>query len=282
MSLNTAQIRDRAREITGRTISDQEAQQVMNVTGGGDEAQVYAYFRGGSGSPGSSSGGGADTAASLIQAAIDKYTGLFDEYSRKYREFDAANPFVFDDILSEESRIASQRLDPYYQQTLGDFLSGVEKKRQRGYEDTRNLLAELNQDINDYTGDAKLGLQRSVERTREGYADVGLSQSGAALGSEGIQAAQTGDQLNRYLSRQEERRTGINRAQDRFITDLGLEESLQRRNLAREQAYNVQSQALGETERRQRQREYEKAQYTGLPPGASPQQYSSYTLGLLG
>ena len=45
MSFNVAQIRDRAREILGKDISDQEAVMVMNETSGGDEGQVYQYLR---------------------------------------------------------------------------------------------------------------------------------------------------------------------------------------------------------------------------------------------
>lgn len=51
MSYNTAQIIDRGRE-AGQNVSDAQAQQIMNDTGGGDEGAVLAYFRGGGSSGG--------------------------------------------------------------------------------------------------------------------------------------------------------------------------------------------------------------------------------------
>src|SRR5690606_14277060 len=48
-----------------------------------------------------------------------------EEYNKKVSDFDAANPYAPDEWLADEKAQAEQRLDPYYTQTLNDYLQGV-------------------------------------------------------------------------------------------------------------------------------------------------------------
>lgn len=227
-------------------------------------------------------GGGFDQLQQMVQSAIDKYQQQYDEYSRKYREFDQKNPFVFDKILEEEKTKVSQRLDPYYNQTLNDFLTGINTKRQRSLEDERTLLTELNRDVDQFTGRQRENLDYTLQKTGEGYADAGLYTSGQELRAEGRQIADAQDTLGNYIQNADTQRNKIATTGIRQEQDLSLSEQLQRRDLEREKQYQVGTQALGETELRQRQREFERGQYTGAAPGVDPMSYQNNLYSLLG
>src|SRR3990167_8392914 len=84
-----------------------------------------------------SSGGGStglDPAGQSIFDAINKQN---EKFIAKIKEFDEKNPFVYDTILEEEMKKVGQRLDPYYKQTLDDFLTSINRKRTRSLEDER-------------------------------------------------------------------------------------------------------------------------------------------------
>ena len=112
----------------------------MNATGGGEEAQVLSYLQGGPGITES-------PADALIRQTEQAYVKQAKEYEGRLTEFEKRSPFVFDKILEAEQQKVSQRLDPYYNQTLSDFLRGIERTRTRSVEDERTLLTDSKKDI---------------------------------------------------------------------------------------------------------------------------------------
>lgn len=221
--------------------------------------------------------------AQSITQGIEKFSQMTDEYNKKYKEFDAANPFAYDKILEEEKTKVSQRLDPYYNQTLDDYLTGINRTRQRSLDDERSILGELTANTDFYQGRAQQNLQDAIESSREGFADSGLYGSGKQLRSEGQLTEKTNSTLNNYLTNAENRKQNVLLAGRRLREeDLPLEERLKRRDLTQEKSYNVESQALGEVQRRQRQREFERSQYTGAPPSINPLQFDSASYNYLG
>lgn len=222
-----------------------------------------------------------DPVQKLIQTTIDEYGKKADEYTKKYNEFEKNNPFVFDQVLGEEKAKVAQRLDPYYEQTLGDFLTGVSLKRQRGIEDERTLLTELQQDTDKFTGNQKLQLTDAIEKSREGAADAGLYSSGAALREQGRLEQQSGQTLSDALTTADRKKKEIETNQQRNTQDLNLEQTQKTRDLKQEQTYQTESQALPEVQRRQQQREFERGQYTGAYAGVDPNQFQSQLYGML-
>lgn len=218
----------------------------------------------------------------LLKSITDDYTKKLEDYTKKSKEFDTNNPFVFDEVLGQEKAKVKQRLDPYYEQTLGDFLTGVNIKRSRSLEDERTLLTNLQADVNEVTGDEKQRLTDAIERSREGFADAGLYTSGARLRDQGREEAQTGKNLADTLTKQQRAEKQITTGTQRTGQDLSLEEQIKRRDLAREQSYQTESQGLAETQRAQSQREFEKGQYTGTYPGVNPTAYQGGLYNLLG
>lgn len=110
---NTAQIIGKANEILGRTISDAEAQQIMNATSGGDPGQVEAYLRG------------------MIPSSD---TGMF--YGTPGGAVPGGTqypPFEFDYEAAE--REALEKLTPYYQKKLEEAQFDVDRAKRLIEED---------------------------------------------------------------------------------------------------------------------------------------------------
>lgn len=235
---------------------------------------VEPQFRGSSNSAGT-------TADQLIKTSIDKYTQLADQYTSKLSEYDQKNPFVFDKILEDQTAQVTNRLDPYYTQTLADFNNGIETKRTRSIEDRDKLLSELSQDTNTYTGNAKIALDAAMNKSREGFADAELYGSGQQLSGTGQIDAQGKRSLDQYMTGQERAAGNITTAANRTGQDLTTEQTKGVRDINTQKSYDVQSQSLAETLRQQNQREFERQQYAGIPPGVNGADYSSYVFGLL-
>lgn len=212
-----------------------------------------------------------DPVTNILNTAVDSFKKAQDEYAAKHKDFTTKNPFNYDQVLAEEKTKTAQRLDPYYSQTLSDFLQGVTTQKTRSLEDERSLLTELDADSTSYEEGVKNDLTTALEQSREGAADAGLLSSGAALRSQGkLEAtAQTG--LADFNRKQTARKSGIELAGKRLREeDLPLQERIKKRDLAQEQSYNVESQSLAEAQRRASQYSFDLAQYTGAPPGADP------------
>ena len=220
-------------------------------------------------------------AQSLMETAINSYNDLLKAYNERLNKFTTTNPFNFDDVLKDETTKVAQRLDPYYTQTLGDFLQGINLKRGRSVEDARNLLGELNSQAESYTKENKMTLDNALKKSSEGFADSGLSSSGEALADRGAKTTSSNMSLTNYLRGNTYSQNQAKIDQGRTAEDLNLQESIQRRNLKQEQEYNTQSQALTAAQQDQSKYNVEKATAVGSPPGVNPLDYSKYSYNLL-
>src|SRR3990167_5401673 len=238
---------------------------------------------------GVSGGGQLDPSSQLIFDTINKQN---EQFIAKLKDFDVKNPFVYDVILGEEIKKVGQRLDPYYKQSLDDYLTAVNRKRTRSVEDERRTLQEISQDVQDYTKEHKLALEDALDKSREGYADAGLFSSGSRMRAEGKIGEVGQDTLADY-QRGQERRTGdIQRLTQRELQDYQTEQSLFQRDVgsygaggeftrgARSEA-ETKLQAIPEVQRRQRERDFARAQYAGPPAASDQAQYLLNTYNLL-
>lgn len=236
------------------------------------------------------SGGGGDQSYQAILDAVNKQN---EQFVGKIKEFDEKNPFVYDTILQEEIGKAGQRLDPYYKQTLDDYLLSTNRKRTRSTEDERRILSEINQDVDDYTKENKLAVTDALDKSREGYADVGLYSSGARQTAEGRIGIEGQNRLKDYTQGQERRADDVRLSTSRDLEDLSESERLFQRDVgsydpvtgafkrgARSEA-ETRLQAIPEVERRRSQREFEMRQYAGVPAGVDNAQYYLQTYNLL-
>lgn len=233
-------------------------------------------------------------AEETMKATEAGYAKLAAEYKARYNEYDSKNPFNFDQILAEESTKVGERLDPYYKQTLTDYLKGVNVRRQRSLEDERTLLTDLQKDTDQYVGNEKMALDQTLERTRQGYADAGLYFSGAKQRAEGMATTESKRGLGDYLRGQEGRQRDVQTTTRRNMEDIQLEQSQKQRDLGSfdpttgnyvrgvDPTYQIKSEALGEATRRQQLRDYEKSQFLGAPPGVNYSDFTSFNNRLLG
>ena len=222
---------------------------------------------------------------------LNAYNKQNEAFVAKLKEYDTTNPWVYDEILAEQTKIAGERLDPYYKQSLDDFLKGIETKRTRSTEDERRTLSEISQDIGDYTKENKLALEDALDKSREGYADAGLYSSGARMRSEGRLGYESQNQLQGYTTGQERRMGDVKLSSQRDMQDLGESQRLFQREVGQygaggeftrgaQSEAEVRTQALGEIPRLQKEREFARRQYAGAPAGADEAEYwlNSYNL----
>ena len=206
------------------------------------------------------------------------------KFSAKIKEFDAKNPFVFDKILQEEVQKVGTRLDPYYKQTLDDFLKGIQTRTSRSLEDERRTLTDISQDVDAYKKETQINLEDALSRSREGYADVGQYFSGQQLRTTAKVGLESGQQEQEYLRGQGQRTEEAGLTRGRDIQDIGEGQRTFQRDVgqynpegvfargARSEA-EVRSFSYPEVERRRSQREFEMRQYvspavagTGINP----------------
>lgn len=150
-----------------------------------------------------------------IEASFKK---LQDEVTKRFGEYKAGKPFRVDEILAEKTKAAAEQIDPYYNQILGDYLLGVTRKINRGVDDTKDLLAELNSSTQSYTREAQNTLQNALDNAEQGFADSGLTGSGTALRAEGQLKQNYGANTEDYL-----RKAGMQEKQ----ANLGLSRNLE-------------------------------------------------------
>jgi hypothetical protein len=236
------------------------------------------------------SSGAGDSASQTIANSLGV---TLDEYQKRYKEFDSANPFNFDDMLAKESAKVKERLDPYYAQTLSDYLQGATLKSQRSLEDQRTLLTSLNADTESYTAKDKQALLDTLDKTRQGYADSGLYFSGARQRAEGKTTASDQNNMADYMRGQGEKTNTINTNATRTGQDIALANSTEKRDVGyfdnngnyvegATPAYEVKSQALSAANQDQSLWQYQKNQYLGAPPGADYSLYANENANLLG
>lgn len=222
------------------------------------------------GESGGGSGGGGNAVADLIKNATAAYTKQLNDYNAKYKQFNDANPFILDDVLASETAKAKQRIDPYYQKTLSDFLTGVNTQRTQGEQDRSKLLSNLSEDTNTYTGQQKQTLEDTLDKTREGFAGNGLYNSGARLTSEGRATADTNANLASSLTNADRSANQINTAADRASQSLDTQTNTEKDRLATNEAADIGTAANTGVTRDQAQRTFNQGQFTGPPPGSDP------------
>ena len=150
------------------------------------------------------------------------FNNLNQEVAKRFKQYNQASPFKIDDVLKAKRAEAGEQIDPYYNETLSNYLMGVERKLTRGAQDTADLLSELSGQTTAYSENAQFKLSEAINRAGEGYAGVGLFESGARYRTEGLLERDTSSQIQDFLRRQEFKediaRTGLERTQQ----DIGL------------------------------------------------------------
>jgi len=250
--LNTAQIKDRARQVLGREISEQEAQTILGQAWdqsqyGADSLAVDEILRGSSG------GSGADQ---TVQDIINESTNaLENEFLNRAQEFDEQNPFSFDEALARAS--SEERYNPYYEAELGDFISGVERKKE-SLAGQKDLLTELNQME---TRIDKRNMDEAIRQSEQGFAGAGLFFSGDRSRETNLQKISGKEQAQEKDSRFQYNLGEIGRGESELDQSLAT----QKRRVQAEKETAIQTDISQRKAEELAQREIERGQYIGSP-----------------
>lgn len=258
MSYNGAQIKDRAREILGRDISDQEAGQIMNATGGGQEDQVVKYLQ--SNKPGPNP---TNITNDFISSLVNPIFEELKQFEQRVKDFGLEGPFAFDE--AQARAVAEQTSDPYYDQILKEFVSGVDMKRKQGQDQERELLANLTREKEYEKGEARKNIEDAISSTEQGFESRGLFDSGLrrrAVGrieGEGNLQGQRADELGNAQA------SNIQRSSADVNAALNLDESIGKRKIGTERSNTIEN--IVENQRREQQQttEVERLQSYALP-----------------
>lgn len=219
------------------------------------------------------------------QYLADTIGKLDEKYFAKIKEFNTNNPFVYDDVLKQEITKAGTRLDPYYKQQLDDYTRGIDLQKTRSLEDRNKTLSNLNADLDSYKEETKNNLMDALEKSRQGYADVGNYFSGAQAKNTAKVGITADDALDKYTRGKKESMDTATLTDQRNVEDANLKQSLFERSVGKYDpttgAFNrgadseaqVRGQAIGEVGVRQQQRQFELGAYAGPPPGADQNAY---------
>ena len=177
--------------------------------------------------------------AEAFKQVEDTFKRRQDERNRIMTEFKNKNPFAYDEVLAKKMVLAREQLEPYYNQTLRDYLQGVDTQRTRTVEDRNTLLTELSRDVGTYTDREQTNLQLALESAREGKARAGLLESGAARRAEGLTGLESGQRLQDFLTESGMKKQRYETAGTRDLADLQRKEFLGQRDILREKEYET-------------------------------------------
>jgi len=147
------------------------------------------------------------------------------------------------DVRDDELQQAKEQLDPFYNQTLSDYLEGVQSQRSRGLADQDRLISELNQDINTLNKDLKFDLQQSLEKAKQGASGAGLLSSGFGQRAEGLTEREGALRQEELGTKAQRRKETITTGTHRTLEDLQRQQNIVTRDLEAER--KAQTNILG-------------------------------------
>lgn len=212
---------------------------------------------------GGGSYGSGDPAKDFINSILDDLTRPLKEATQRAGEFDKNNPFAFDEVLARDS--ANERLSPFYESELRDFMTGVTRARGRTIQDEEKFRQELDTTTENTSARIRRNIDETIKSSEEGYAGSGLLASGARERTTGIQGIEGGENLNDFMRKQTAARNEAATNKSRALEDLATREAtgIRQSKAAQETALTTDV----EEQRREanQKREYERQQYIGYP-----------------
>lgn len=169
------------------------------------------------------------------QSILDAYTELVGQRNTRFADYERQKgPFSLDEVLVSKRAEAGEQVDPYYNELLGDYLTGVKMKRERSVADTQDLLGELTATEESFTGSERMALTEAKNRAAEGFADAGLFNSGSRFRNEGLADVESQGRSEDFFRQSGLRRTRAETGLSRTLADLGFETKGRERDIARE------------------------------------------------
>ena len=238
---------------------------------------------GGEGGGGGAGGGGFDFSGagtgmvdsgsfvdSIVSSIVDPVSRALDKWRARLEEFDKNNPFAFDEAQARAS--AEERLNPYYDATLNEFMTGIRRSSTRSLEDMTRTVGELNADATKLSERERLATQEAIRSSEEGFAGSGLFFSGKRARETGLKEVgglQTQEDIQTSLGRN---LVSTGRTNLRTQEDLALQEARQKRLLEAERTTSLETDIAQRKRETEYQRGLERLQFAGDIPGLSATQ----------
>lgn len=217
---------------------------------------------------GGGGGGGESFADSILQAVVDPLQKEIESWWKRLDEYDKNNPFAFDEALARAS--SQERLNPYFDATLNEFMTGVRRSSARSVEDMTRTIGELNVDASKLSDNERLSTQEAIRSSEEGFAGAGLFFSGRrerATGMEEVRGGQVQEDIQTKLGRGI---TSSRLSNQRLQEDIALQEARQKRLIGAERTTALETDIAKQKRENELQRGLERLQFAGKIPGASP------------
>lgn len=212
--------------------------------------------------------GGGNPADSILQALVNPLQAEIESWWKRLDEYDKNNPFAFDEALARAS--SEERLNPYFNATMNEFMTGIRRSSQRSVEDMTRTIGELNVDASKLSEKERFNTQEAIRSSEEGFAGAGLFFSGKrerASGVEEVGGMQKQEDIATTLGRGVASQT---RGNIRLQEDLALQTARQNRLLGAERTTALETDISKQKRESELQRGLERLQFAGKIPGASP------------
>lgn len=214
--------------------------------------------------------GGGSFVDQILQAVTDPLQAEIESWWKRLDEYDKNNPFAFDEALARAS--AEERLNPYYDATMNEFMQGVRASSTRSVEDMTRTIGELNVDASKLSDKERLATQEAIRSSEEGFAGSGLFFSGKRQRQTGLQEVsglQTQEGIQTNLERSVASST---RSNTRLQEDLALQKARQERLTEAERTTALETDIAKQKKESAYQRALEQAQFAGSGTGLSTAQ----------
>ena len=199
--------------------------------------------------------------SSFLNSLKDPMEAEIDSWWKRLDEYDKNNPFAFDEALAKAS--SQERLNPYYDATMNEFMTGVRRSSARSVEDMTRTIGELNVDASKLSEKERLSTQEAIRSSEEGFAGAGLFFSGKnqrATGLQEVQGAQTQEGIQTNLQRGLDTST---RSNTRLQEDLALQTARQNRLTTAERTTALETDLAKQRKESEMQRALEQVQFAG-------------------
>jgi uncharacterized protein with von Willebrand factor type A (vWA) domain len=251
MASSDAIIRNTYRQVTGQEAPDS----VLRAARAVPDNELESFIKGGAKS--------GDPAADFINSILDEITKPLKEATERAGQFDRENPFVFDEVLARES--AEERLSPYYEAELRDFLTGVTRARGRTLQDEQRLRTELDTTTETTSARIRANVEETIRSSEEGFAGSGLLSSGARERTTGMQEIQGEENLSDFMRKQTGARTESQIRESRNLEDIATKEATGIRTSQAAKETALSTDVLGQKTESAQKRELERQNFIGYP-----------------
>jgi len=199
----------------------------------------------------------------FINSLVEPILEELGDFEKRVKDFGLEGPFAFDEALAREA--SKEIVDPYYDQLLNEFVSGIEMRRQQGATEEKELLGTLSKSREYESGSLRRKIENAIDTTERGYEMSGMYQSGERRSAVGQTEVVGQEEMNRLSQTYGQRGKDISRQWQDELAQLGLRKQIGERELTTGRLEDIQTGVEARRREGAQQTEMERLQTTALP-----------------